>query len=171
MENIIITYRIRIITILGFLLINCNYNLYIYAQSNYRNKTMIQYYNIGIPSDTAFFQELEPILEQEKMSDYKIYEIVMIHQKKSKEISFEIRGIKTPFNNDLYMVKYHNKTYLVDGEFVNILFKKGGVLMLEHTAYLAYEDFDSPILTLQYIDDKIQYINKRILFQGEYVGK
>lgn len=171
MENIIIMYRTKIQSFLIALIIVCMNNLNIYAQSNYRNKTIIQSYNIGVPLDSIFFQKLEPILIKEKMCYYKVYEIIMIQKKDSKKILFEIRGIKTPFDNDLYMIKYQNKTYMLDGELVNILFKKRGTIRLEHTAYLTNEDIDSPILTLQYFDNKFQLLSKKTLFQGEYISK
>ena len=171
MENIIIMYSTKIQSFLIVLLIVCINNFSIYAQSNYRDKTIIQNYNIGEPLDTLFFQRLEPILIKEKMCNYKVYEIVMIHKKEdSNKIIFEIRGIKRPIN-DLYIVKYQNRTYMLDGKLVNILFKEGGALRLEHAAYLAYEDFDSPILTLQYFNNKIQIISKRALFQEENISK
>ena len=152
--------------ILGFLLINCTFCFHTYAQSNYRDKTIIQYYNIGIPIDSMFFQELKPILKQEKISDYKLYEIIDItsQEKDSRKILFELRGIKTPFDDHLYMVNYQNKTYMIDEKFVNILFKKGQVFKLEHTAYLTYDDIESPILILQYCDNKIQLIDKYSIF-------
>lgn len=161
MGNIIIMYRTKILTILGFLLIN----FCIYSQSNYRDKTITQCYNIGIPTDSIFFQEIESILKREKLYDYKFYEIIIIPQVKDcRKILFELRGIKTPFDDHLYMVNYQNKTYMMDGKFLNILFKKGHVFRLEHTAYLTYEDIMSPILTLEYFEKKLLLTNKETIF-------
>lgn len=141
---------------LAILLSIANSSFIINAQ---QEKTTL-YYNKAIILDTLFFQQLDSILDVNKMEKHKYYYIDFSSKYKdiANKMEFTLHGFETLIYEKGYIADYNRRKYYIDTKSDNNLVKKGRRFSITYNLPIRphINDFNSTYMVFIYENKKLQ---------------